>query len=113
MAKTFTMPDVQVGSILEYYYTNDLAEYLIFNSRWILSNELFTKNAKFSLQALHQQLHAHQRSLDLEPIAARNRPAGQARIDVVPLEASDIPAFQTEDYMPPGKRTEIARRFHL
>src|SRR6516164_1643017 len=46
MAKTFTMPDVQIGSILEYYYTEDLAEDFIFDSHWILSNELFTKKAK-------------------------------------------------------------------
>src|SRR5579872_513174 len=50
MAKTFTLPDVQVGGIIEYYYTTDLAEYSLFDSHWILSNELFTKNAKFSLK---------------------------------------------------------------
>src|SRR5215475_3157524 len=49
LAKTFTMPDVQVGSILEYYYTEDLAENFIFDSHWILSHELFTKKAKFTL----------------------------------------------------------------
>ena len=49
MAKTFTMPDVQVGSILEYYYRVDLSDRVIVNSHWILSNELFTKSAKFSL----------------------------------------------------------------
>ncbi len=46
MAKTFTLPDVQVGSILEYYYTEDLSEDLLFNSHWILSNELFTESCK-------------------------------------------------------------------
>ncbi len=49
LAKTFTLPDVQVGCILEYYYTIDLSEYSLFNSHWILSNDLFTKQAKFSL----------------------------------------------------------------
>ena len=49
MAKTFTLPDVQVGCILEYYYTIDLSEYTLYNSRWILSDDLFTKHAKFSL----------------------------------------------------------------
>jgi hypothetical protein len=29
LAKTFTLPDVQVGSIIEYYYTLDLTEHLI------------------------------------------------------------------------------------
>jgi hypothetical protein len=101
MAKTFTMPDVQVGSILEYYYTEDLAENLIFDSHWILSNELFTKKAKFTL---------HPFTSDYMPINLRwtwNRlPAGtaqpsQAGNGVVSLEAAEIPAFQTEDYMPP------------
>ena len=50
LAKTFTLTNVQVGSILEYYYTVDLSEKIIINSHWILSNELFTKNAKFSLR---------------------------------------------------------------
>src|SRR5947209_2169373 len=50
MAKTLTLPDVQVGGIIEYYYTTDFSEHFIFDSHWILSNELFTRNAKFSLR---------------------------------------------------------------
>src|SRR5207245_9128519 len=49
MAKTFTLPEVQVGSILEYYYTYDLSGHDIYDSHWILSDELFTKKANFSL----------------------------------------------------------------
>src|SRR5579871_3151410 len=49
VAKTFTLPDAQPGCVLEYYYTTDLGETL-YNSRWILSDELFTKHAKFSLR---------------------------------------------------------------
>jgi len=101
MAKTFTLPDVQVGCILEYYYTDNLSEHFIVNSHWILSNELFTKKAKFTLNPY---------TSDFEPINLRwswNRlPPGtaepkQAPNKVVSLEAVDIPAFQTEDYMPP------------
>ncbi len=50
LAKTFTLPDVQVGSIIEYSYTIDLGEYMLFDSHWILSDELFTKKAQFSLK---------------------------------------------------------------
>ena len=48
LAKTFSMPDVTVGSIVEYRFTYDFSEYYIYDSRWILSEELFTKHAKFS-----------------------------------------------------------------
>ncbi|HWY31594.1 MAG TPA: DUF3857 domain-containing protein, partial [Candidatus Acidoferrum sp.] len=55
LAKTFTMPDVTVGSIVEYHFNYDFEDNYIFNSRWILSEELFTKHAKFSLKPFRRQ----------------------------------------------------------
>lgn len=101
MAKTFTLPDVQVGGIIEYYYTTDLAEYSLFDSHWILSNELFTKNAKFSLKPYtsdYQQWVVRWIWNNLPPGTAQ--PA-EAPNHVINLEASNIPAFHVEDYMPP------------
>jgi hypothetical protein len=40
LAKTFTLPEVQVGSIIEYRYTHDIDPNFV--SAWILSDELFT-----------------------------------------------------------------------
>jgi hypothetical protein len=42
LAKTLTLPDVQVGSIIEYHYTYDMTEHYIYDSHWLLSDELFT-----------------------------------------------------------------------
>src|SRR5260370_6494722 len=42
LAKTFTFSDVQPGSIIKYHYMIDLADYYVFDSHWILSDELFT-----------------------------------------------------------------------
>src|ERR1700687_5530445 len=50
LAKTFTLTDVQVGGIIEYSYTVDLSERYIFDSHWVLSDDLFTKKAEFSLK---------------------------------------------------------------
>jgi hypothetical protein len=50
MAKVILLPDVQVGSIIEYHYMSQLKEHYVFDSHWILSNELFTRHAKFSLK---------------------------------------------------------------
>ena len=101
LAKTFTLPDVQVGSIIEYYYTIDLAENFVFDSHWILSDELFTKSARFSLKPYHS---------DYSPVGVRwswqglppgTVPPAEGGDHVVRLEAGNIPAFQTEDFMPP------------
>ena len=101
MAKTFTMPDVQVGSILEYYYTEDLAENFIFDSHWILSNELFTRKAKFTLNPFTSDYMLINLRWTWNRLPAGTTPPSQGSNKVVSLEASDIPAFQTEDYMPP------------
>ena len=61
LVKAFTLPDVQVGSIIEYFYTVDYKEYYIFDSHWILSQELFTKNAKFSLKPYDHDNEFHLR----------------------------------------------------
>jgi hypothetical protein len=104
LAKTFTLPDVQVGSIIEYYYTGDLKENYLHDSHWILSHELFTKSAEFSLKAYqdaagHTPYHLRWTSQAPPPGA----PAPKQGPDrVIRLEANNIPAFQAEDFMPPA-----------
>jgi hypothetical protein len=97
LAKTFTLPDVQAGSIIEYHYTYDLNEGYVYNSHWILSEELFTKRGKFSLRpnqdfALRWSWPA---GLPAGTVPPKNE-GGYVR-----LESQNIPAFQIEDYMPP------------
>jgi Domain of Unknown Function with PDB structure (DUF3857) len=95
MAKVIVLPDVQVGSIIEYHYLNQLNDRYVFNSNWILSEELFTKHAKFSLKPSNYF-----------PVrfSWQGLPAGIApknESGFVRLETNNIAAFQTEDYMPP------------
>jgi hypothetical protein len=101
LAKTFTLPEVQVGGIIEYFYTVDLKEHYIYDSHWILSDELFTKKAQFSLKPYKgtYQLFSLRWSWQGLPPGADPK-EGPDRI--VRMEASNIPAFQTEDYMPPA-----------
>jgi hypothetical protein len=99
LAKTFTLPDVQPGTIIEYYYTVDYSEDYIFDSHWIVSNELFTKAAKFSLKPYSSYSQNFQTTLRWQGIANPPKPAGIDKI--IRMEASDIAAFETEDFMPP------------
>lgn len=99
LAKTFTLPDVQVGSIIEYRYTEDMAENYVYDSHWILSNELFTKQAKFSLKPNSQFALRWSWPVGLPQGTAP--PKEQPATSVVKMESANIPAFQIEDFMPP------------
>lgn len=95
-AKVFALPDVQVGSIIEYRFTQ-LTFGNLFNSQWVLSEPLFTRDAKFSLQP--------SRRLSLRYSWPQGLPEGTGApafsSGAIRLEAHNIPAFIKEDHMPP------------
>ena len=98
LAKTFTFPAVEAGCIVEYSYT--LLLKLAYASHWILSEPLFTKSARFSLKPFENSY---------SPITIRwswqNLPIGavakKGPDHIIRMEASNVAAFQTEDFMPP------------
>ncbi|HSS98826.1 MAG TPA: DUF3857 domain-containing protein [Terriglobales bacterium] len=100
LAKTFTLPDVQVGSIIEYSYSNNFVENYLFNSHWILSDELFSKHAKFSLKPYGGEGWGVRWTWHLLPEGTEPPKEGPDKI--IRLEVVNIPAFRTEDYMPPA-----------
>lgn len=97
LAKTFTLTDVQPGCIIEYHYMIDFAENYVFNSNWILSDDLFTRNAKFTLKPYPQW--PLQWSWPNGLPQGTNPPVSEGKI--VRMAAQNIPAFQVEDDMPP------------
>jgi hypothetical protein len=101
LAKTFTLPDVQVGSVIEYAYTIDLDENELFNSNWILNNELFTRKAQFSLKPYAGTYQPFSLRWSWNTLPAGCVPPKQGPDHIVRMEASNVPGFQTEDYMPP------------
>jgi hypothetical protein len=101
LAKTFTLPDVQVGSIIEYYYIIDLAENFVFDSHWILSDELFTKSARFSLKPYRPDYSTMGVRWSWQGLPPGTVPPAEGADHVVRLDAVNNSAFQTEDFMPP------------
>jgi hypothetical protein len=99
LAKSFNLPAVEPGCVIEYSYTLDLHH--AYASHWIVSEELFTRNARFSLKPFRG---------GYTPITLRqfwqNLPAGVEPKTLpdrsILMEVSNIPAFQTEDFMPPA-----------
>jgi hypothetical protein len=96
LAKTFTLPNVQVGSIIEYRYTEDYNA-LYDSSRWVLSQDLFTRKANFTLKPNPD--YPMRWSWPLGLPAGTNPPKDEG--GTVRMNAANIPAFHVEDYMPP------------
>jgi Domain of Unknown Function with PDB structure (DUF3857)/Transglutaminase-like superfamily len=103
LARTFTMPNVQVGSIIEYRYVHRLRYGWIYDSRWILSSELYTEHAKFYLEVAPQ--------LSLRWSWPRGLPDGSVgpkkQGNIIQLEAHNIPAFVEEEHMPPADELRL------
>jgi hypothetical protein len=97
LAKTFTLPAVEVGSILEYRYEHTLPFGWVYDSHWILSTELFTKFARFSLvpNQTYTVIWSWPRGL---PPGTDSPKMERGRIR---METRDVPAVVSEEHMPP------------
>jgi hypothetical protein len=111
MAKTFTLPEVQVGSIIEYYYTTDLPEFYIYNSSWILSEELFTKHARFSLRPFKSNYMMMNLRWSWQGLPPGTPQPSKDADGTVRLESSNIPPFEAEDFMPPANELKSRVNF--
>lgn len=102
LAKVMTLANVQKGSIVEYYCRIDFRnEYALYDSHWILSEELFTKEARFSLKSYNPEYGKITLHWSWRGLPAGTTPPAQGSDKIIRLTAHNIPAFKTEDYMPP------------
>lgn len=97
--KAFTIPNVQVGSVLEVIYTIR-REWV--GNRWVLSAPLFTRKARFRYDYYSgsysgPELRFTWVTLGVGPEHQPKKVAG----DAVEMEMHNIPAFRSEPYMPP------------
>ena len=100
LVEAITLPSVEVGSVIEYFYTIDFKEYYVFESHWILSEELFTKDAKFSLRPYRSPYNEFTLRWTWQQLPTGAEPKQNAQ-GTIEMQAHNIPAFQTEDFMPP------------
>jgi hypothetical protein len=97
LAKAFALPAVKVGSVIEFRYRHALRDGWVFDSKWLLSQELFTRLGRFSLLPSRSFAMTYSWPMGLPPGTAPPATKG-GRIE---LETRDVPAFVTEDAMPP------------
>lgn len=115
LAKVFSMPDVQRGSVIEYEVLHDFPKWetkfegrgYVTNFMWVLSSELFTLHAKFSAKPYVE------RGIELQWSWPAGLPEGtkppEREVDgTIQLECRNIAALPIEDHMPP--RNELMLR---
>ncbi|GGG93706.1 DUF3857 and transglutaminase domain-containing protein [Silvibacterium dinghuense] len=110
MRKVFSLPDVQVGSILEYRWTVRYDDNSFSSPEWYIQQPVYVLKAHYHFRPtattntiLHTDQFGHQ-----EPtnglLYIRVLPAGtdmQKQIDGYDLVMANIPAIPDEEYMPP------------
>jgi Domain of Unknown Function with PDB structure (DUF3857) len=106
-ATVFTLPDVQVGSIIEYRYTLAYESNLVVSPRWYLQGPLYTRKAHFYfLPTEHALQDGHGGVVQGHLAYAADLPSG-ASIVYAPstrsytLDVQNIPAYPEEEFMPP------------
>jgi hypothetical protein len=114
MAKVFTMPDVEVGSIIEYRYKLRYDDWHFRSPQWYIQSNLWTRKAHYLWlpidlsQSSRYLIDSRGRTSNniswssMLPtgtdVLQSHAPGGQQSLEVT---AHDIPPIAEEDYMPP------------
>jgi hypothetical protein len=118
MAKVFTLPDVEVGSIIEYRYEWSYDDNLIFHPSWYVQSDLFTRKAHYLWRPTNDDVitkdeKGEQRSSRIAwtPILPKGYEVKQSRLPpssgydagqaTLELNIQDVPPAPDEEYMPP------------
>ncbi len=120
-AKAFTLPNVQVGSIIEWKYT-EYWDAFLFAPHWTVQDELPQKRAKFVFIPFTTQAYgayiSDRRGGELDrvyysliglPQSTAIKTVGQGRME---LELHDIPAYQPEEFSPPPAVSQMRVNFY-
>jgi len=116
MAKVFTLPDVEVGSIIEYRYTIRYDDNYFISPRWYIQSELYTRKAHYLWRPTSEQLVSKDdrgqltNSIAWFPVLPADTQIKQTRLPsngmedgqlILELNVHDIPPAPEEEYMPP------------
>jgi Domain of Unknown Function with PDB structure (DUF3857)/Transglutaminase-like superfamily len=116
MSKVFTLPDVEVGSIIEYRYKLRLDDNWFMAPKWFIQSSLYTRKAHYAWRPTDQQListeddGAPSTSISWTKILPAGAQLKQTQLPatgfsngqyIFDLDVHDVPPAPEEDYMPP------------
>jgi hypothetical protein len=102
LVKTFTMPDVQTGSIIEYKFRIGWDKDLLFRTTWIVTNDLFTRQLHCTLLPY---LEAYTVMWQWQGLPGNGLPS-EGPDGVIHYDAQNVPGIQKEEFMPPDDAIE-------
>src|SRR5215510_4873655 len=115
LAKSFTLPEVTVGSIIEYRYKHRLPEYTFSSENfWTIQHDLYTLKASYRMKAYAGRFQTERGEGSELSMVYSNMPANlkpQNKGGGFELEVQNMPAFQAEAYMPPEENYKPQVRF--
>jgi hypothetical protein len=101
LAKTFTLPEVQPGSIIEYKYRIVWDKYWLIDTHWTLQEDLFIKKAYYKITP---SSHSSYGTLwQTSRMLAPGQAVKKLNDGGIELEMANVPAFEEEQYAPPEK----------
>jgi hypothetical protein len=100
LAKTFSLPDVKPGSIIEYKYRTQRDTQYVWSIAWTVQEDYFTRLARFSIipDTDYGVPPLYYRVLGLGNQAPKRQPDGS-----LTLEVRDMKGLDVEEYMPPDQ----------
>ncbi len=104
-AKTFALPDVQVGSIIEYRYRLGWDNNYLFRTTWYVTEDLFTRQLHCTLQPNYKPYNPYDLFWQTQRIPF-NRTPQQTPDGVFHFDAQNMPGIQKEEFMPPESAIE-------
>jgi uncharacterized protein DUF3857 len=103
LAKTFTLPDVHPGCIIEYKFREQGNPLFYRNESWVVSRELFTRDARFSVAPFAGRLALFYRQYGLPSGVAPQRQSNGSFV----MEIHNIMGIREEQLMPPETSLQV------
>jgi hypothetical protein len=100
-ARTFTMPEVTVGSIIEYKYKIRLNDIVITENSWTIQHSLFTLKENFFFKAYQGGFEDSPGGSQVSYVTTHLDQKLKQKGSTVELSMENVPAFESEEYMPP------------
>ncbi|HZU09189.1 MAG TPA: DUF3857 domain-containing protein [Pseudacidobacterium sp.] len=117
MSKVFSLPDVQVGSIIEYRYVLAYEDNIASSPQWYIQQPLFVHKAHYHFNPTTHELVSNSEHGNVVNRLLYTQvlpPGAKVRdgLDGFDLEVENIPAISDEEYMPPMRSVSYRVLFY-